>query len=153
MRTSEHNLTLFWKSPEYILWRVSSNIFTEKGHPMAQLETTENASPIQHASLFLTNHLVGFILSKTAVTNQNQLLTYELTATQWFLLVFLLMLWPQYLDLWNNLVCVTELSPGRQWILVPLLCCECEDSEIFSDSNVRRYLSFYSLWWFRWKSF
>ena len=26
-----------------------------------------------------------------------------------------------------------------------LLCCECEDSEIFSDSNVRRYLSFYSL--------
>ena len=37
---------------------------------------------IQHASLFLTNHLVGFILSKTAVTNQNQLLTYELTATQ-----------------------------------------------------------------------
>lgn len=26
-----------------------------------------------------------------------------------------------------------------------LLCCEREESEIFSDSNVRRYLSLYSL--------
>lgn len=27
-----------------------------------------------------------------------------------------------------------------------LLCYECEESEIFSDSNVRRYMILYSLW-------
>lgn len=76
-----------------------------------------------------------------------QLLTYELTPNQWFLLAFSIMLVGPFVWISETVLFVLQSSHLEDSESAALFCCECEESEIFSDSNVRRYMILYSLWW------